>query len=309
MASVSYDALLRQKSALEQQGESLADRLNKIDQFYATTNPRRAAVEAELMGNRPKGMNPMFFLSNQLNEGFDRLGARNNAMTDQANNSAEILKVLSLLQDQEQFDKEYGLKATEGGVAFDKNGKPVINQTGDETLMNGYIDQLVGGAKIDDIPAEDRSRVVRYIEENNIDIKKLQKQKEGSAIREIVGMLKTTYEGESGTKDDLSKGRGNDVKARIQDLILGNVDGGRYKTYRDYRKGIAGTLKSVVGETGILTDADITRITNLMPGTNETPTEAARKWKELETFLNGRYGGTPETSSGTSANNDPLGVR
>ena len=60
------------------------------------------------------------------------------------------------------------------------------------------------------------------------------------------------------------------------------------RTFEKTRAGIAGTLKEVVGETGRLTDQDISRIIGLLPSVTETQEEADLTIQNLKAFLNTR---------------------
>lgn len=60
------------------------------------------------------------------------------------------------------------------------------------------------------------------------------------------------------------------------------------RQYEDLRKGISGTLKELVGESGVLTDEDIKRIVGLLPDPGETDKKNELSFIDLKKFLDGK---------------------
>lgn len=60
--------------------------------------------------------------------------------------------------------------------------------------------------------------------------------------------------------------------------------------YEDARKGFAATLKSLTGDTGVLTDPDFDRLSNLLPKLGSTKKESVDKFNQLRSQLAAKMG-------------------
>ncbi len=78
------------------------------------------------------------------------------------------------------------------------------------------------------------------------------------------------------------------------------------KTYNDEKSGFAATLKSLTGDTGVLTDQDFARLSKLLPKLGATPGEATNKFNDLRSQLTAKFGG--EKSETTIKPKSPTGV-
>ena len=102
----------------------------------------------------------------------------------------------------------------------------------------------------------------------------------GIAVAKTVSELMDIFYGEEGTEDDLAYGRGKGVTKKVAGFF--GVEGTeREVVYEDLRDAFSGTLKSVLGESGILTDRDIKRIKKAIPGITSKPEEADMKWNSF----------------------------
>lgn len=81
------------------------------------------------------------------------------------------------------------------------------------------------------------------------------------------------------------------------------------KAYKDAREGFAATLKSLTGDTGVLTQQDYERLVKLIPGLTSTPGEATIKFEDLRGQLAAKFGKqasestyqAPESKGGAAA--------
>ena len=111
-------------------------------------------------------------------------------------------------------------------------------------------------------------------------------ESEKQVVTGVIDQLNKLYYGEEGTEDDLAKGRIGGTWAGIK-ASFGKED--NVETYNDLRNGIVASLKSLVGESGVLTDKDTERMKNLLPKVTATASQAAKAWDELYKFLENKY--------------------
>lgn len=178
----------------------------------------------------------------------------------------------------------------------------IATQEGGNGKVLGYVDQLENGTSksIKDIPAEDRGDVVKYLKDNNIDVYTIQKQREGSAATALIKGLFNDYYGGNGRGqgDDLS-GKGLPGLGLSGLLIKGRAltGFGKAANYKATKKALIASLKSITGDTGILTDQDADRINGLMPNEGANPEYAQRQWEKINQIIKDKYGAgfLPET--------------
>ncbi len=117
-------------------------------------------------------------------------------------------------------------------------------------------------------------------------------QQSQEKVTNVFNRLQETFFGEEGTRDDLGKGRIGGFFSNIAGTLGFNT---RVNRFNALRKGAASTLKSAVGETGVLTDQDIERIIGLIPKPTSTPEEAARGFEDISILLNQAQQQAPQT--------------
>lgn len=61
--------------------------------------------------------------------------------------------------------------------------------------------------------------------------------------------------------------------------------------YNDAKEGFAATLKSLTGDTGVLTDQDFERLSKILPGLGSTKKEAIEKFQQLRDQVSAKFGG------------------
>jgi hypothetical protein len=165
-----------------------------------------------------------------------------------------------------------------------------------DNLVLGYVDQLMNGTSktITDIPAEDRGKVVDYLKTNNIDIYKVQKEREGSQVKNLISGLFSDYyggDGQRGGMNDLSgkglPGLGLSGLLTKGRTALGLGRGANYKATKD---AMLSSLKALTGDKGVLTEGDAQRLGSLIPNPGDNPEYAARQWKAVNKMLSDKYG-------------------
>lgn len=105
------------------------------------------------------------------------------------------------------------------------------------------------------------------------------KMKDDEPKNQVSGVLKTVLS----RLDAVPQDARGPITGRLATKIPGmSADAVQYEKLR---QGLAGTLKDLVGETGVLTDRDIDRITNLLPAVSGTPEEIELSKQDLKSFL------------------------
>ena len=101
--------------------------------------------------------------------------------------------------------------------------------------------------------------------------------------------LENSYtSGGGGTK---GIGPGARIKGAIATLA-GNVGlNADVKTYNDAKAGFAATLKTLTGDTGMLTDQDYIRLAGLLPDFGSTKQEAENKFNQIRSQIAAKFGG------------------
>ena len=151
-------------------------------------------------------------------------------------------------------------------------------QTQQVGVKNAAIAVSQGQLKISDIPAEQKLAVVNEItkaggqipgSQSATDKKKADASK--SALK-LVQSLEDQYQGAGGAEVDmpiLSRLMG--TKKDIEGALGFNDQANRYNATK---KGFAAALKQITGDTGVLTDQDYERLSELIPGLGAKPGEA-----------------------------------
>lgn len=93
---------------------------------------------------------------------------------------------------------------------------------------------------------------------------------------------------------------GNGPTARIQGIIksLAGKAGldDSASAYEREKQGFAATLKSLTGDTGVLTDQDYARLSKLLPDLGSTPGESKKLLNDLRSQLSAKFGGKKTTT-------------
>jgi hypothetical protein len=110
----------------------------------------------------------------------------------------------------------------------------------------------------------------------------------GESVTNFIKGLEKTYEAAGG--GTYGTGPGARIKGAVESLKgkMGlNEDA---SVYNDSKEGFAATLKSLTGDTGVLTDQDFARLSKLLPGFGSTKKEATDKFNQLRDQLSAKFG-------------------
>lgn len=158
-----------------------------------------------------------------------------------------------------------------------------------------------GALKLSDIPADQRVKAVNLI------------AKEGKSIPQTTSAednkKKNALDSTTNFINNLEKhftesGAGNTnlgpltrvlgfINSRQADIGL-NPEA---QLYNKERAGFAATLKSLTGDTGVLTDQDFARLQQLLPGLGSTKKESQGLLNDLRSQIAAKYGGEPTKTS------------
>ena len=134
-------------------------------------------------------------------------------------------------------------------------------------------------------------------------------QQEANSIKGIINQFKDLYYGSDQQGDELSFGRGTGAVMSLSERIFGQAPGiseersnrvGRYNKMKD---ALVSTIRSAVGETGVMTEPDAERIKSLLPDPGNDAAEAKLAFDEVDKFLKSKYGLSLESATGMDVNN------
>lgn len=194
-----------------------------------------------------------------------------------------------------------------------------------ENYMSGYdptrraqgVDPVTAAAqniingvqKLTDVPPAQKTRVASKLKELGYD--------PGGQANSLVNSLEKMYFGGDKGKDTLSFGAGA-LNAGAQTKHLGSfldsLTNGEFtqrrNLYKQTKEGFGATLKTLTGDTGVLTDQDYSRLSKLLPDENDTEDQAQKKIKQLRTQINAKFNPGKNITNGSqkSAGDDPLGL-
>jgi hypothetical protein len=168
----------------------------------------------------------------------------------------------------------------------------------DKQRQQMAVENLVVGGKLDiNKVAESDPVTANKIMQKNPTIKSLEnpadkKNKEaGNAITNFINNLESHYQKAGGADVGFGPlariiGIGKDMQGEIGL----NPDA---KLYNNQKQGFAATLKSLTGDTGVLTDQDYERLSKLLPGLGSTGPEAKGALNDLRSQLAAKYASKP----------------
>lgn len=236
--------------------------VDQLDQFigYHTDNANKTAqLTQEGFGYGQQTNEAIKALSDLI------LGEQANA---RANASFDLQKRAS---DREDYLSGFGQTDSNGQDASD----PV-------TLAAKNI--LSGTQKLSDVPGQLKTRVASKLKEMGYD--------PGKQANTLVDNLEGLYFGKP-SEGSLSIGRGlpatgGNINMWIQGM-LNTPYAQRVKLYNDTKSGFAATLKTLTGDTGVLTDQDYARLAALIPSQDDTESQARSKLKQLRDQINAKF--------------------
>lgn len=152
-----------------------------------------------------------------------------------------------------------------------------------------YIEQLKNGTikNITAIPTEERNKVVALLTSSGINVNDVQKQASGNTVKNLLSNVYNSYFNGGVGGESLAAGR---IGGGISNLLAGLGKNAKVSTYNDLINGTLAGLKSLTGDTGILTDQDAARLAQLLPRVNQTKQEAQLSIKNIDSLLQGKYG-------------------
>lgn len=101
-----------------------------------------------------------------------------------------------------------------------------------------------------------------------------------------LSQLRNIWQGGEGTTDDLSQGflGGGKLSGEAFISYLFNKPS-NLNVYNKTKKGLIATLKTITGDTGVLTDTDAERIENLLPTATTSNQDAIAQWEQINGIL------------------------
>lgn len=180
---------------------------------------------------------------------------------------------------------------------------------GDSDTIDAYVEQVKGGLAIASIPDEKvRGKVVKKLAEGGWNPDKIAKNIEGKQILTVLKSVKEAWD--TSTASGLPSG-GPFGAYGIAKTAAGYAKAEPdVQIYLRYKNAIVSSLRSLVGEKGILSNQDMERIQNLLPDYVLSKDQADKNWVNVRKLLNSKYGedivnsyfgsdtGTPTATSG-----------
>jgi len=174
--------------------------------------------------------------------------------------------------------------------------KKQLQLEGLDDVTAAYLEMFQNGAmkKVSEIPVADRGKVVQALAAAGVDPEEIAKRKEGGDVEGVIRSLYDLY----AVNNDLSLGRGRGFWATLQGIVGKNAPA---KKYKDLKDGVLSSIRSFVGEKGIMTEADAERIASLLPSITDTDAEAILAWEQINNLFKSKYGFDviPELSTNT----------
>lgn len=177
-------------------------------------------------------------------------------------------------------------------------------QTVDDAVLGQKYMQKYGGAVssvqsgqigIKDIPEAQRVGVsvgldaVGYKQPTKETAAQVKKDESLNAVTNLIQNLEKHYQ----------QAGGGEVNVPVLSRIIGkkkDIEGAlgfndSASTYNKEKEGFAATLKSLTGDTGVLTDQDFARLSKLLPALGAKPQEAKNLLNDLRSQVSAKYGG------------------
>lgn len=128
--------------------------------------------------------------------------------------------------------------------------------------------------------------------ESKADIKK---KDTGREISQFLDTLEENYSQAGGAT--FGEGPLARILGKVEDIKGGLGMSDAASLYGNQKQGFAATLKSLTGDTGVLTDQDFERLQKLLPGLGSTPGEAKGAFNVLRSQLAAKTGEQPKETS------------
>jgi hypothetical protein len=128
---------------------------------------------------------------------------------------------------------------------------------------------------------------VNALAQANINPEEVARHSEGVGVEGVIKQLYDRYETPEGQDDDLSAGRLGGSFRFIKSLIGKDA---AVKNYNSLKGGTLASIRSFVGEKGIMTEPDAQRIEDLLPKTTDTDEEAKLAWQNINEIFKAKYG-------------------
>jgi hypothetical protein len=208
-----------------------------------------------------------------------------------------MLGALGTIYGEEQANKRAKMQYGESG--------------GDSDIVDAYVEQVKGGLEISSIPDEKvRGAVVKRLAEGGWTPEKIKKNIEGKQILSVMKSVKEAWN--DSTSGGLPSGGPFGAYGIAKTVAGYSKAEPDVETYLRYKNAIVSSLRSLVGEKGILSNQDMERIQNLLPDYILTKEQADKSWSNVRKLLNSKYGedivneyfgtDTGNTSANTSGN-------
>lgn len=113
-------------------------------------------------------------------------------------------------------------------------------------------------------------------------------EQSSSAVMSFINSLENSYKGAGGATYGIGPGaRVKGFSATMAGKFGMNEDAA---VYNDSKEGFAATLKSLTGDTGVLTDQDFARLSKLLPSLGSTKKESIDKFNQLRDQISAKFG-------------------
>lgn len=175
---------------------------------------------------------------------------------------------------------------------LDKQLKAQYGAGSDSSIIDDWAEQVKGGLGLQSIPDSNiRNKVVQKLAEGGWTPEKIQKNIEGKQTLAVMKSAKEAW--------DASTSQGLPTGGPFGAYGLAKTVAGYSKvepdvqTYLRYKNAIISTLRSLVGEKGVLSNQDMQRIQDLLPDYGLTTEQANKNWANVRKLLISRYGDQP----------------
>lgn len=158
-----------------------------------------------------------------------------------------------------------------------------------------------GNIKLSDLPTDQRAQIVNKVTASGGKIvepptaAELKNKQAIPAITQLINTLEKHYQGANGAESSVPI-LSNLIGAGK--TIAGNLNmNPEAATYNKEKAGFAATLKSLTGDTGVLTDQDYARLSKLLPGLGASPQEAKNLLNDLRSQVSAKFGGNTQQTT------------
>jgi hypothetical protein len=159
----------------------------------------------------------------------------------------------------------------------------------DSDVVDAYVEQVIGGLGIASIPDADiRNKVVEKLTKEGWTPDKISKNIEGKQILTVLKSVKEAWD--TSTASGLPSGGPFGAYGVVKTAAGYAKAEPDVQTYLRYKNAIVSSLRSLVGEKGILSNQDMERIQNLLPDYVLSKDQADKNWANVRKLLNSKYG-------------------